>query len=167
MKTLSGIISLLLLLFVVLSCESIDDSRIPATAVNIEIDDQGLWNTYGVHSYGEYRYFVKQEQQPSNFPYTALTYTGFGGVLLVSGYSNGNYNVPLAYDMACPVEARYNVRLRFDQQNLNAYCPKCNSRYDVCEGSGRPISGEALNKNYGLQRYRVVAASFGGYVIVR
>lgn len=149
------------------SCESINDERIPPIAVNIELDNQGLWDTYGVHAYGEYRYFVKQDKIPTNFAYTALSYTGFGGVLLISGYSNGDYNVPLAYDLACPVEAKNNVRIQIDKTNFEAFCPTCHSRYDVCEGSGRPLSGEALTKNYGLQRYRVISASLGGYTIVR
>lgn len=148
------------------SCETINDNRIPPTAVNIELNNQGLWDTYGVHGYGQYRTFIKSERVPSNYPYTELTYTGFGGVLLISGALNGNYNVPLAYDLACPIEAKYNVRITIDNSNFQAYCSKCGSRYDVCEGSGRPVSGEALTKNYGLKCYNVIPSSLGGYTIM-
>ena len=39
--------------------------------------------------------------------------------------------------------------------------------FDVTEGQGRPISGKALELNYGMQMYRVLPASLGGYVISR
>ena len=148
------------------SCESVNDERIPPASVNIEISE-ALWPIYGVHGYGDFRYFIRQERIPSDFAYTALTYTGFGGVLLLSGASNGNYNVPLAFDLACPVESRHDPRVIIDKSSLEAYCPKCKSRYDVYEGNGRPISGEALNRNYGMTQYRVILTSSNGYVIVR
>ncbi len=165
MKKYLYLIAAMLILFP--SCESINDERIPPVAVNFEISNQGLWDIYGVHGYGQYRTFIKQERVPSNFPYTALTYTGFGGVLLISGRSGDDYNSPLAYDLACPVEARNDVRLSIDPQSFEAYCPKCRSRFDVCENNGMPISGEASKRNYGLQRYRVLPSSLGGYTIVR
>lgn len=149
------------------SCgKEVNDEKIPPVAVNIELNNQGLWDTYGVHGYGQYRIFIKADNIPANFPYTALSYTGFGGVLLISGYANGDYNTPLAYDLSCPVEAKQTVRIGIDPDSYEAVCPECGSRYDVCEGEGRPVSGRAVNLNYGLQRYRVVAASLGGYTIV-
>jgi hypothetical protein len=149
------------------SCESIDDERIPPVAVRLELDNQGLWDTYGVHGYGDYRYFIREEKKPSNFTYTDLTRTGFGGILLINGYYAGDYNVPLAYDLACPVEARYNVRLQIDRSTFEAHCKKCGSRFDVCEGYGRPTSGEALNRGFGMKQYSVFPAQTGGYVITR
>lgn len=160
--------SLLIILVILLAgCESVNDERIPYAMVKIDLSNQGLWDIYGVHGYGQYRYFIREEKIPSNYPYTALTYTGFGGVLLISGRSHDDYNAPLAYDMACPVEAKNNVRIAIDPEKLEAYCPKCMSRYDVCEGDGRPISGEALTRNYGLTKYRVFSATNGGYTIGR
>lgn len=153
------------LILVVSSCEDVDDTRIPLSNVNIVLDNQGYWDTWGVHGYGDYRYFIKG-RQPSNFPWTGLSYTGYGGVLLVMGYENGNYNVPLAYDMACPVERNANVRVEMNSETFRAVCLKCGSEYDVCEGAGRPLSGEAVEKNYGLTRYKVFPASYGGYIIV-
>ncbi len=161
-----AILSILTALSIV-SCEkSINDERIPPVSVNIELNNQGLWDTYGVHGYGQHRYFIKVDQIPENFPYTALTYTGFGGVLLISGYADGDYNVPLAYDLSCPVESKQTVRIQIDSESYEAVCPECRSRYDVCEGNGRPVSGRAVDLNFGLQRYRVIPASLGGYTIV-
>ncbi|MDD2960638.1 MAG: hypothetical protein PHR45_00965 [Muribaculaceae bacterium] len=150
------------------ACQTIDSYRIPASAVNIKLDNIGLWNTYGVNGYGNYRRFIRSEKQPANFSYTELTYTGFGGVLLISGRdaASGSYNYPLAYDLACPVEAKYNVRVSINA-NYEAECPKCGSKFNVCEGDGTPISGQALDNHFGLQRYHVIAAELGGYTIVR
>lgn len=149
------------------SCESVDDERIPPVAVRVELDNQGLWDTYGVHGYGDYKYFIREEKIPSNYTYTDLTMTGFGGVLLICGNSGGDYNSPLAYDLACPVEAKYNVRLQIDKSTFEAYCPKCGSRFDVCENYGLPISGDAKSRNFGMKQYRVTPAQLGGYVITR
>lgn len=156
-----------LLLLATVSCDKeVNDERIPPVSVNIELNNQGLWDTYGVHGYGQYRIFIKVDKIPANFPYTAMSYTGFGGVLLISGYANGDYNIPLAYDLACPVEAKQTTRVAINEETFEAVCPVCQSHYDVCEGEGRPISGRALELNYGMQRYRVVASSLGGYTIV-
>ena len=94
-------------------CNKVDNRRIPFASVRIALDNDGLWSTYGVSGFGDYRRFIKSERVPANFTYTALTYTGYGGVLLVSGKqaTGDGYGYPLAYDLACPVEARQTVRL--------------------------------------------------------
>ena len=158
-------LSFLLTIVMFTSCESVNDERIPPVAVYIDLSGQGTWDTYGVHGYGQHTRFIKQERIPANFPYTALSYTGFGGVLLISGRSGDDYNSPLAYDLACPVEAKNDVRLSFDNQTFEAYCPKCHSRFDICENNGAPISGEAKSRNYGLKRYKVNPHQMGGYTI--
>ena len=152
-----------------LSCEKIDNKRIPGVGVNIELNNTGLWDTYGVHGYGQYRYFIKSQRLPVNFSYSALTYTGFGGVLLISGYNSqtGDYNSPLAYDLSCPVEAKNNIIVSIDSNTFEAVCPSCGSHYNVCEGSGTPVSGKALEYKYGMQRYQVIPQGLGGYTIVR
>ena len=155
------------MLFVALifsSCEHINDDRIPPLPVNIEFSNVGMWNTYGIVGATDFRYFIKTERKPAGFPYTELTYTGFGGVLLVSNIMG----YPLAYDMSCPVEAQINVRIYVDRDKLQAVCPKCGSQYDVFDTPGYPISGPAAEKRYGLKQYHVYGPNeFGGYVIRR
>lgn len=152
-------------------CDSIDDDRIPAVSVNIRLDTAGMWDTYGVGGYGQYRYFIRALRQPANFPYTEATYTGYGGVLLIGGMDpfTSETNVPLAYDMACPVECKADVRVSIDDSNLDAVCPLCGSRYDVAMSGGAPVSGPALTGSvkYKLQSYKVVRSSYGGYNIMR
>lgn len=155
-------------------CDTINDNRIPALAVSIKLDNPGLWDKYGVHVMGEYCYFVRELNQPSGF-YTANTYTGFGGVLLIGGMNltTSEPNVPLAYDMACPVERDPEVRVAIDPDNLDAVCPVCTSRYDVIMGAGAPVGGPALTgaTKYRLQTYRCHPVMLGGflngYVITR
>ena len=166
-RILVQLFSAVVIMAAVSSCEQVNNHRIPAVPVNIELNNQGLWDTYGVHAFGDYRYFVRDLHQPANYSYTANTYTGFGGVLLISGFFGGDYNVPLAYDLSCPVEAKKEIRVTIDKSNYQAVCPKCGSRFDVFEGQGRPVSGKALEMNYGMQIYHVFPASLGGYVISR
>lgn len=159
---------LMAVLAVAVSCTKIDDNRTPTYMVNIRLDSHALWSTYGVSGMGDYRIFIRDKQQPRNFPYTANTYTGFGGVLLLVGYdfTTQSYGVPVAYDIACPYENKQSVTVTYDSKNLEeAYCPSCGSRYNVLEGGGAASSGPAYDRHYGLKRYSVVASSNGGYVI--
>ena len=148
------------------ACKKIDDETIPAMPVNIDLANIGYWTTYGVSGYGSFRYFNTETREPANFPFTAHTYTGFGGVVIICGFdfTTGDYNSVLAYDMACPVERQRDVRISINQ-DFKAVCPKCGSQYDVCEGAGAPTSGTALSRKIGLRRYSAIARN-GGYVIV-
>ena len=154
------------------SCQSVDNERIPNMVVNISLSDAGVWNTYGVSGFGSHRNFIYTggaNNQPSGFPYTTKSATGFGGVLLIEGldpYNNlGAY--PLAYDLACPVERQPNIRVMIDSENYVAVCPECGSVYDVTMGAGAAIGGEAATGKYkyGLKIYRVVASGLGGFYI--
>lgn len=171
MKKISYLICCVLSLFVMASCNAIDDERIPAQAVNIKLDNTGLWNTYGVAGFGQYRYFIRDNREPSNFPFTQTTYTGFGGVLLIGGMDpfTSETNVPLAYDLACPVECKKDVRVFIDDETLDAVCPQCMSHYNVLTGGGSPLSGPALTGSvkYRLQPYQCVPSVNGGYTITR
>lgn len=132
-------------------CDSLDDDRIPPAAVNISFPTVAEWNIYGVASALEHRSFIPEKKLPKGFFYTASTYCGFGGILLV-GDVMGN---PQAYDLACPVECRASVRVSVDPETHLAECPQCHSKYDVFSLQGHPTSGEAAEKGYGLRRYRV------------
>lgn len=162
MRILTILSVALALMLTYVSCDEADDSRIPYVEVNIDLTSLGYWNTYGVSSLGMSRRFIRQEKEPANFPYTAMTYTGFGGVLLVTDIQN----YPLAYDLACPVEKLATVRVQFDSETLLARCPRCHSEYNVCEFFGSPVSGEAYRKKWSLRRYRALPSPEGGYRIV-
>ncbi|MFI3240750.1 MAG: hypothetical protein R3Y22_09255 [Bacteroidales bacterium] len=167
-KKILGLIAVMMV-GVVASCDFVDSQRIPAVAVNVELDTYGMWSTYGVHSYGAYRVFNKSTGTPSNFSYTTGTYTGYGGLLLISGYDfmTGDYNSPLVYDMACPVEVSKSTLITIDSETKQAVCNTCGSRYDVCEGQGAPVSGKAYELKYGLQKYTATASAQGGYLLSR
>ncbi len=150
-----------LLLTAMAACESVDSQRIPALNVSVDLSNAGLWQVYGVSGYGQCRIFDRSKHLPADFTFTERTYTGYGGVMLVYGI-----NGPVAYDRACPVEVDKNVTLYFDSETLDAYCPKCGSRFNVCEADGVPTQGTALENRYGLQRLSVVPAN-GGYIITR
>lgn len=153
-------------------CNEVDDERIPAMPVSINLGDAGLWNSYGVHGFGNWRVFVPQDGEPAGFHYTATTATGFGGVLLISGMDpfSGDTDVPLAYDLACPVERNPRVRVMVvSDERYEAVCPECGSRYDVTMRGGSPVGGEAATGKYklGLKRYTCLKTTQGGYTVVR
>lgn len=154
-----------------ISCSQIDDDRVPSMPVYINLGDAGMWNTYGVAGVGLWRNFINSGgvRMPSDFPYTANSYTGFGGVLLIGGVDpfTSDPNVPLAYDLSCPVERSQTVRVSIDSKTLEAVCPKCGSHYDVVVAGGSPVSGPAFEgkHKYGLRRYVCDRVNGYGYII--
>lgn len=150
-RALLGYIVLMLLGVVGSGCNSLDDDRIPAMAVNISFPTVAQWDIYGVSSALDHRRFIPEQGLPKGFFYTATTYCGFGGVLLVGDV----LGTPMAYDLACPVECKASVRVNIDSESNLAECPVCHSTYDVFSLQGHPVSGEAAQKGYGLRRYHV------------
>lgn len=143
-------------------CHTVDDDRIPVMPVNIVFYTVADWNIYGVAGALDYKYFIREQRKPANFPYTAMTYTGFGGILLLSDVM-GNAQ---AYDLSCPVEADKNVRVQIDDEML-AHCPKCGSTYDVFSLQGNPVSGRAAELGYGMRHYHVAPGRDGAaYMVV-
>jgi len=146
------------------ACSDTGNRRIPPAPVRIAFATPGDWVVYGVSGAATYRIFIKPSQ-PANFPFTALTETGFGGILLVSDV----LGAPRAYDLSCPVEARRDVRVQVDTDRMIAECPRCHSTYDVFE-YGAALSGEALSlgRDGNLQHYNVLMPGPGGeYALVR
>ncbi len=149
----------LLALTMASSCDHIDNKTIPQFTVRIDLGGYAMWNTYGVSGVGDYRIFNRMKGIPANFPYNVNTFTGYGGVLLMMGIDG-----PMAYDLSCPVEISQEIVLSIDNDNFEAVCPKCGSRYNPLSGAGGPISGVAINNKVGMRSYRVTPNN-GGYFI--
>lgn len=149
----------LLALVVGSSCDKIDNKVVPSFVVRIDLGNIALWNAYGVAGMGDYRIFSREKQLPSNFPYNVNTYTGYGGVLLMMGLE-----MPMAYDLSCPVEMSRDVILTINPDNYDAVCPRCGSRFNPLTGAGGPLSGVAINNKVGMRQYRVIPSN-GGYII--
>ena len=168
---LSHIIYIATLASVILcqGCESVDDNRIPNMPVNISLADAGMWNTYGVAGFGMSRNFILSQRIPTNFPFSSKTYTGFGGVLLIEGLDpfSGNSSLPLAYDLACPVERKAETRVSINPDTYMAECHECGSSYDVTMQRGAPIAGPAASGKfkYALKSYNCLPTGQGGYII--
>lgn len=134
--------------------------RIASFPAYLDFATSAAWSLYGVQPFG-YRYFNKSEHLPADFPYTENSATGFGGILLVADV-NGTVR---AYDAACPVEGKADVRVHVDTELMQAVCPKCGSHFDIFTYKGTPLSGVALEKKYGLKNYKATKNANGGYVI--
>lgn len=161
-----------LLLILLSACQSVNDDRLPVAPVNINLGNSALWNTYGVSGFGIYRYFILNgsTKEPAGFSYSAMSSTGFGGVLLIGGMNpfSNETDVPLAYDLACPVECKSDIRVRIDNETFAAVCPECGSTFDVTMAAGAPLSGPAAtgSHKYGLRRYQCLKTDNGGYMII-
>lgn len=60
-----------LLIVPAVSCNSIDDDRIPALPVSINLANHALWNTYGVSGFGISRNFILTSTK-GNLPGSAI-----------------------------------------------------------------------------------------------
>ena len=150
-------------------CRSTDSDRLPPAPVRISFATYGDWHTYGVAGAMESRRFVLSERQPAGFPYSAGSATGYGGVLLAGQYTYGGSpqtEPPVAFDLACPVEARADVRVTADAEKGYARCERCGSTYDIFSGTGAPLSGPAAQEGYGMTRYRVTANTGNQYIMI-
>ena len=171
MKTFLGFLTVLsvAILLSLQGCQSLDDDRIPNMPVNVSLADPGLWNTFGVSGFGSNRRFI-YPNQPAGYSYKSNGATGFGGVLLIEGVDpySAVTAAPLAYDLACPVERKADVRVYVENETYMAVCPQCNSVYNVTTSGGAPISGEAAEGKYKyrLKMYRVIPSGTGGFYIV-
>ena len=163
-KKLSTLLTAVLCACILISCSRIDDKRLPPVNVNIVFTTDAMWATYGIGGALDHRRFIKSSTNPvpQNFPYTIATYTGYGGVLLVGDL----YGNPLAYDLACPYEAKPDIRIVVDESEHDAACPACGSTYDIFGGNGRPTSGPSAEHGYGLTRYRVLEGGIMNYRVI-
>ena len=158
-------------LLLLASCgEEINSRRIPAMPVDINLQDPGLWATYGIGGVNSYRIFDRETGQPSGFHFLDRTYTGFGGVLIygVSAAFQGGAAwpyMPVAFDLACPVEVDPLIKVGVDDMKMEAVCPVCESRYSL-EAGGSPVFGPAVGLKYGLQRYNCVGSPTTGFRII-
>lgn len=155
------------------SCHDVDSDRIPLMPVRIQFATQGDWHTYGISGALTAQRFIRgtggSNGIPLGFPYTALSATGYGGVLLVGTYSysgNPTATPPAAYDLACPVEARPATRIEVDYNAGCARCPECGSTYDIFQGYGMPLSGPASRLKYGLRRYTAAPGLASEYLLI-
>ena len=144
-------ISLIAALLLVAGCDRLDNQRIPPAPVNITFATVGDWNVQGIGGALDYKRFIKEQLLPPDYHYSALSATGFGGILL-AGDVNGE---PVAYDLSCPAECKRDVRILVDAEAMVAECPKCHSTYDIFSLGGHPLSGQAARDGFGLRRYNV------------
>lgn len=148
------------------SCHHLNDDRIPPASVRISFDTVAEWNTYGLGGATDWTRFIRDSSRdkcvPRNYPWTELTYTGYGGVLLVIDV----LGEPRAFDLSCPVECKRDVRVEINSSDMVAVCPKCHSTYDVFSLLGHPLSGLAAERGYGLRIYRVGPGRGGEYMVV-
>lgn len=142
-------------------CDTVDNRRLPTPYVHLVFNTQSDWVVHGVSGAGTYKYFNKDKRLPANFPYTAASLTGTGGVLLCTTF----LGEPVAYDAACPVECRGDIIVKVNA-DLLAECQRCHSCYDIFSLGGAPVSGEAARQGYGMQTYRVTPGRQGEYMTV-
>jgi len=149
------ILSLLLFICIALSCNKEYYTSIPDYPVNLELSLNGL--DYNLNANLAYKVF------PFDQPRLAKDRLGFGGILVINGFSaDGNPVNLYAYDLGCPVEAQRTVQVVPDKSGGTATCPKCGAVFTIATGTGAPQSGT----KYYLKSYRIVNNGNGIYTVI-
>lgn len=165
MKFLKILMPLAAAMILSAGCDSVDDSRIPYSEVRLTFPTVGDWHIYGVQgdaAAARSYILTDRERVPAGFPFTALSRTGYGGILLAADVMGDLH----AFDLACPVEIRPTVRISIDTDHLCGRCAVCGSTYDIFSNAGMPLSGPAQELGYALQRYSVTYGGAGEYLTV-
>jgi hypothetical protein len=102
-------------------------------------------NVAGLRDPGTYLYV--------STPKLATDRIGYGGLLIVhsSNVLNGSDGF-CAFDLSCPVEHKWDVRIRKPDQNLICVCDSCGEKYDLKFGDGTPTNNISREP---LRRYNV------------
>lgn len=146
-------------------CDSVNDERIPPYNVHLTFPTVGDWNVYGVQEAAAgHRIYINTPRLrvPSDFPYSQLDYTGFGGLLLVTDVLGDLH----AYDLACPYECKADVRIDVPAGSTEARCPSCHSTFSIYTNFGNPTSGPAADRGYALQKYHVHYGGATEYCVI-
>ena len=130
-----------------ISCDDTYISSIPDYPVYLELN---LVTTYPIfrNSYNKHMTFLT--------PITAVERTGYGGILVYTGFDGAYY----AFDMSCPYEHQATVRV-YPNELGQAVCEKCGSVYDIGYGVGNPSSGKSKEV---LKKYKTIYSNDVLYV---
>jgi nitrite reductase/ring-hydroxylating ferredoxin subunit len=138
------IISVLALLFV--NCNDNVISSIPDFPVYLELNLTTTYPTFK-NSYLKFLLFKQGVFVTDRI--------GYGGILVYTGFDGSYY----AFDMACPYEAKQNIRV-YPNNAGQAVCEGCGSVFDIGYGIGAPSKGLAKEA---LKRYK---ATLSGDVLL-
>jgi transcription elongation factor Elf1 len=138
------------------SCNDNTISSIPDFPVYMNLD---LNTTYPTFKDNPNQYLWFKEQR------IVTDRIGFGGILVYCSFNN---NIEYyAFDMACPYEAKRDIRVYPNDNIGQVVCEECGSVYDVSMNFGNPISGPANESKKLLKRYRAALSGNNILVITR
>lgn len=89
---------------------------------------------------------------------------GYSGLLVINTGSTFTPTPYAAFDLCCPNEGIQTIRV-LPTDNGVAECPVCKSTFDILNGSGMALSGEAKNQKKNLQSYYISQKSGSEFLI--
>ena len=119
------------------SCKDEMYSPVPNSPVYLDLNLTATYPTFK-NSINQVLLFEK--------PIKATDKVGFGGIIVYTGFDGTYY----AFDMCCPHEAKYNTKVR-PNENGQAVCDSCHTVFEIGYGIGNPSSGKAKHP---LKRYK-------------
>jgi hypothetical protein len=150
--TRNPMLTLLVAVFLFFSCEKELISPIPSAPVNIQLD----------LDFQDIDLVAPLATKSITQPRIGSDRLGFGGILVINGYSDNGAIKLYAYDLACPVEVDRNIKIKVIPDNTGkAKCTKCGAVYNLAYGTGNP---ESVSK-YSLRSYAVRNVGGNKYLV--
>lgn len=144
------------LAFSLASCNDNVQSTIPNYPVRLNLELTAQYPNFK-NSFGQFLYFTAPVKQGEA--------VGYGGIIIFSGNDDNGNTIYYAYDMACPFEAKNNIRVYPDSTGFSqVVCEKCGSVFGVDYGSGYPVSGPAKEAKEFLKQYRTSLSGDNLYI---
>ncbi|MPL88925.1 hypothetical protein SDC9_34954 [bioreactor metagenome] len=140
MRKLLNLTGSILFILIISGCEDDYVSSIPIRPVYMSINLTIA--PYSTLRYASNQYFVFDKPRHNEIS----DRIGYGGILLYAGFDENYY----AFDLACPYEADYSVRIKPNDVG-QAVCESCGSVYDISYGIGNPVEGPGKEA---LKRYK-------------
>jgi len=94
----------------------------------------------------------------------AYSLPGYSGLLVINTGSTFTPTPYAAFDLCCPNEGIKNIRI-IPTDDGTAMCPECKSTFDILNGSGMALSGQAKEKKKILQSYHISQKSESEFLI--
>jgi hypothetical protein len=138
-------IILFLLVFTPFACKNNHISSIPSYAVSLQLNLTASYPTFK-NSINQYLIINERILETDRI--------GFGGVLVCTGRPENGVTRYYAYDLACPVEVKKNIKVvPLTDDLFKVRCEECGSEYYVGDGFGMPASGKAKEP---LRAYKTI-----------
>lgn len=148
--TKQGLALLMALLLPICSCVQEEKNSIAGMFVCFDVD-LNSWDKE-LKSDNSYKIFTSESVKGRPLPSCGAFGFGLGGIIVIKALDEGQGASFQALDLACPYEAKGNIRVQVYEKENKLVCDKCKSEFELIGTPGRLLRGPS---KYNMKRYVV------------